>query len=79
MFEGIVYFLTIFGCLGDYAWNCIPSVYSVVMRLSFFSNLDFSAKGVVKGVFVCRVAPETTPKTEKPRLDKKKNYLKIEV
>jgi hypothetical protein len=46
------------------------------MRLSFFSNLDFSAKGVVKGVFVCRVAPETTPKTEKSRLDKKKTTLR---
>ena len=26
----------IFGCLGDSAWNCIPTVYSVVMRSSIF-------------------------------------------
>ena len=31
----IVHFLPVFGCLGDSAWNCIPSVYSVVMGLSF--------------------------------------------
>jgi hypothetical protein len=27
----IVYFLPVFGCLGDSAWNCIPTVYSVIM------------------------------------------------
>ena len=43
----IVHFLPVFGCLGDSAWNCIPTVYSVVMESSFFSNQDFSAKGVV--------------------------------
>ena len=48
----IVHFLPVFGCLGDSAWNCIPTVYSVVMGLYFFSNQDFSAKGVVKGVCV---------------------------
>ena len=36
----IVHFLPVFGCLGDYAWNCIPTVYSVVMGSSFFSNQD---------------------------------------
>ena len=36
----------------------------------FFSNQDFSANGVVKGVCVCRVAPETTPEAEKSRLEK---------
>ena len=52
----IVSFLPVFGCLGDSAWNYIPTVYSVVMGLSFFSNEDFSAKGVVKGVCVWGVA-----------------------
>ena len=54
----IVHFLPVFGCLGDSACNCIPTVYSVVMGSSFFSNQDFSANGVVKGVCVCGVAPE---------------------
>ena len=66
----IVHFLPVFGCLGDSAWNCIPTVYSVVMGSSIFSNQYFSAKGVVKGVCVCGVAPETTPKAEKLRLEK---------
>ena len=74
----IVHFLPVFGCLGDSAWNCIPTVYSVVMGLYFFSNQDFSAKGVVKGVCVCGVAPETTPEAEKLRLEQK-DYSKIKV
>ena len=74
----IVHFLPVFGCLGDSAWNCIPTVYSVVMGSYFFSNQDFSAKGVVKGVCVCGVAPETTPEAEKSRLEKKDDP-KIEV
>ena len=61
--DTIVNFLPVFGFLGDSAWNCIPTVHSVVMGLSF-SNLDFSAKGVVKGVCVW-VAPKTTPEAEK--------------
>ena len=48
----IVHFFPVFGCLGDSAWNCLPTVYSVVMGLSFVSNQDFSAKGGVKGVCV---------------------------
>ena len=48
------------------------------MGSSFFSNQDFSAKGVVKGVCVCGVAPETTPEAEKLRLEKIDNP-KIEV
>ena len=68
----IVHFLPVFGCLGDSAWNCIPTVYSVVMGSSFFSNQDFSAKGVVKGVCVCGVAPETTPEAEKSRFEQKR-------
>ena len=74
----IVHFLLVFGCLGDSAWICIPTVYSVVMGLYFFSNQDFSAKGVVKGVCVCGVAPETTPKAEKSRL-KQKDDPKVKV
>ena len=48
------------------------------MVLSLFSNQEFSAKGVVKGVCVCGVAPETTPEAEKSRLEKIDNP-KIEV
>ena len=48
------------------------------MGSSFFSNQDFSAKGVVKGVCVCGVATETTPEAEKPMLGKIDNP-KIEV
>ena len=33
--------------------------------IAFFSNQDFSAKGVVKGLCVWGVAPETTPEAEK--------------
>ena len=65
----IVHFLPVFGCLGDSALNCIPTVYSVVMGSSFFSNHDFSAKGVC----VCGVAPETTPLDEKSWLEKKRS------
>ena len=38
---------------------------------SFIFNQDFSAKGVVKGMCVCGVAPETIPEAEKLRLIKK--------
>jgi hypothetical protein len=48
------------------------------MGSTFFSNQDFSAKGVVKGVCMCGVAPETTPEVEKSRLEKIDNP-KIEV
>ena len=48
------------------------------MGSSFFSNQDFSAKGMVKGVCVCGIAPKTTPEAEKSRLEKKDNS-KIEV
>ena len=47
------------------------------MGSSFF-NQDFSAKGVVKDVCVCGVAPETTPEAEKLRLEIKDDP-KIEV
>ena len=47
----IVHFLPVFGCIGDSAWNYTPTVYSVFMGLYFFSNQDFSANGVVKGVW----------------------------
>ena len=40
------------------------------MGSSFFSNQDFSAKGVVMGMCVCGVAPETTPEAEKSKLEK---------
>ena len=73
----ILHFLPVFGCLGDSAWNCIPTVYSVVMGQSFFSNQDFSAKGVVKGVCECGVAPRPLPRL-KSRGQKKDNP-KIEV
>ena len=78
----IVHFLPVFGCLGDSTWNCFPTVYSVVMGSFYFSNQDFSAKGVVKSVCVCGIAhettPETTPEAEKSRLEKIDNP-KIEI
>ena len=66
----IIHFLPVFGCLGVSAWNCITNVYS---NGSFFccSNQDFSAKGVIKGLCVCGVASESTPKARKSRLEKK--------
>ena len=60
----IVHFLPVFGCLGESAWNFIPIVYSMVMGSSYLSDQDFSAKGLVKGVCVWGVAPETTPEAE---------------
>ena len=45
-------------------------IFLLFMGSYFFSNQDFSAKGVVKGVCVCGVAPETTPESEKSRLKK---------
>ena len=71
--EEIVHFFPVFGCLGDSAWNCLPTVYSVVMGLSFVSNQDFSAKGGVKGVCVCGVAPADPPEAEKSRFETKDN------
>ena len=32
----IIHFLPLFGCLGDSAWNCIPTVYSVARGSSYF-------------------------------------------
>ena len=50
----------------DAVWNCIPTVYSVVMDSFSSSNQDFSFKAVVKGVWGGGgVAPETTSEAEK--------------
>ena len=46
-------------------------IFLVFMGSYLFSNQDFSAKGVVKGVCLCGVAPETTPEAKKSRLEKK--------
>ena len=65
--KDIAHFLPVFRCLGDSAWNCIPTIYSVVWII-LFTNHDFSAKGVVKGMFVCGLAPKTISKAEKSRV-----------
>ena len=48
----IVYFLPVFGCLGDSAWNVSLLFIPWSWDRLFCSNQDFSAKGVVKGVCV---------------------------
>jgi hypothetical protein len=75
----LVHFLPVFGCLGDSAWNCIPTVYSVVMGSSFFLTKTFQLREWSGScVCVCGVAPETTHEAEKSRLEKIDNP-KIEV
>ena len=56
-------------CLELYPYCLFPG-HGIV----FFSNQDFSTKGVC----VCGVVPKTTPEAEKSRLEKKDNP-KIEV
>ena len=49
------------------AEEILPEIVSLLSLDRLFFKQDFSAKIVVKGVCVCGVAPETTPKAEKPR------------
>ena len=57
----------------------------MVMGSSFFSNQEFSASGVVKGVCVCGVAtphtqtPLTTPEAENSWLEKKDDPMTMEL
>ena len=68
----IVHFLPVYGCLGDSAWNCIPTVYSVVMGSSFFLTMTFQLREWSRAC-VCGVSPETTPLAEKSWLEKMDN------
>jgi hypothetical protein len=67
--DGIVHFLPVFGCLGDYARGH-GIVFFVLTKT--FQPREWSR------ACVCGVAPETTPKAEKSRFDNKDNP-KIEV